>query len=83
MKSVKNRLIAYGTIFQQNKNLILDHLIEILLLVLIIGVSIAAPSSEIGKYLKYIAECGYEGVIAYGMCLVIISGEIDLSVAPR
>ncbi len=24
-----------------------------------------------------------KGVIAYGMCLVIISGEIDLSVAPQ
>ena len=29
---------------KKTKNLILDHLIEILLLVLIIGVSIAAPS---------------------------------------
>ena len=69
---------------KKTKNLILDHLIEILLLVLIIGVSIAAPSFlKSGNILNILRNAAMKGVIAYGMCLVIISGEIDLSVGSQ
>ena len=69
---------------KKTKNLILDHLIEILLLALIIGVSIAAPSFlKSGNILNILRNAAMKGVIAYGMCLVIISGEIDLSVGSQ
>ena len=54
---------------KKTKNLILDHLIEILLLVLIIGVSIAAPSFlKSGNILNILRNAAMKGVIAYGEC---------------
>ena len=69
---------------KKTKNFILDHMIELLLLLLIIGVSIAAPSFlKAGNILNILRNAAMKGVIAYGMCLVIISGEIDLSVGSQ
>ena len=57
---------------KKTKNLILDHLIEILLLASDYRRKYCgAVLSEIGKYLKYIAECGYEGC----HCLRNVSGN--------
>ena len=69
---------------KKTKNFILDHMIELLLLLLIIGVSIAAPSFlKAGNILNILRNAAMKGVIAYGMCLVIISGEIDLSIGSQ
>lgn len=69
---------------KKSKNFILDHMIELLLLALIIGVSLIAPSFlKMGNILNILRNVAMKGVIAYGMCLVIISGEIDLSVGSQ
>ncbi len=69
---------------KKSKNFILDHMIELLLLALIIGVSLTAPSFlKMGNILNILRNVAMKGVIAYGMCLVIISGEIDLSVGSQ
>ncbi|MCK9329130.1 MAG: ABC transporter permease [Candidatus Cloacimonetes bacterium] len=60
---------------------LLDHMIEILLLVLILIVSCISPAFlTVGNILNILRNVAMKGVIAYGMCLVIIAGEIDLSV---
>lgn len=85
MKSVKiNALHMELFSNKKTKNFLLDHLIEILLLALIIGVSLIAPAFlKPGNILNILRNVSMKGVIAYGMCLVIISGEIDLSVGSQ
>ncbi len=85
MKSVKiNSLNMELFSNKKTKNFILDHLIEFLLLALIIGVSIIQPNFlKSGNILNILRNVAMKGVIAYGMCLVIISGEIDLSVGSQ
>lgn len=74
------------SLFSKTKtnNFILDHMIELLLLLLIIGVSLASPAFfTTGNVLNILRNVAMKGVIAYGMCLVILSGEIDLSVGSQ
>ncbi len=69
---------------QRTNNFLLDHMIELLLVVMIIALSIAEPKFiGVGNILNVLRNCAMKGVIAYGMCLVIISGEIDLSVGSQ
>lgn len=69
---------------KKTNNFILDHMIELLLLVLIVCLSIAQPVFLTkNNILNVLRNSAMKGVIAYGMCLVIISGEIDLSVGSQ
>ena len=69
---------------KKTNNFLLDHMIELLLVVMIIALSIAEPKFiSVGNILNVLRNCAMKGVIAYGMCLVIISGEIDLSVGSQ
>ena len=85
MKSVKiNPLNMELFSGKKTKNFLLDHMIELLLLALIIGVSLISPAFlKPGNILNILRNVSMKGVIAYGMCLVIISGEIDLSVGSQ
>lgn len=66
---------------KKTNNFLLDHIIELLLLVLIAIVSLISPAFlTAGNILNILRNVAMKGVIAYGMCIVIISGEIDLSV---
>lgn len=66
---------------KKTNNFILDHMIELLLLILIVIVSLISPAFlTLGNILNILRNVAMKGVIAYGMCLVIIAGEIDLSV---
>ncbi len=59
-------------------------MIELLLVVMIILLGIASPAFlTTGNILNILRNSAMKGVIAYGMCLVIISGEIDLSVGSQ
>ena len=69
---------------KRTNNFLLDHMIELLLVVMIIALSIAEPKFiGVVNILNVLRNCAMKGVIAYGMCLVIISGEIDLSVGSQ
>ena len=69
---------------KKTKNFFLDHLIELLLLALIVGIGIMEPAFlKPVNILNILRNVSMKGVIAYGMCLVIISGEIDLSVGSQ
>lgn len=69
---------------KKTQNFLLDHMIELLLLVLVIGVSCISPAFlTTGNILNILRNIAMKGVIAYGMCLVIIAGEIDLSVGSQ
>jgi ribose/xylose/arabinose/galactoside ABC-type transport system permease subunit len=66
------------------KNLLLDHIIEILLVVLIIGMTIASPNFlTLANILNILRNSALKGVIAFGMTMVIIGGQIDLSVGSQ
>lgn len=63
------------------KKMLLDHIIELLLLVLIIGLWIAKPSfMTLTNWLNIFKSVALKGVIACGMTMVIIAGQIDLSI---
>lgn len=63
---------------------LLDHMIELLLLLLIVAVSMISPAFlTLGNVLNILRNVAMKGVIAYGMCLVILAGEIDLSVGSQ
>ncbi len=66
------------------KNFLLSHMIELLLLVLIVIMSLVSPAfMTITNVLNILRNVAMKGVIAYGMCLVILSGDIDLSVGSQ
>lgn len=69
---------------KKSKNFFLDHLIELLLLALIIVITIIEPKfMQTSNILNILRSSAMKGVIAYGMCIVIIAGEIDLSVGSQ
>lgn len=69
---------------KKTNNFLLDHMIELLLLVIVICLSIAQPVFLTkNNLLNVLRNSAMKGVIAYGMTLVIISGEIDLSVGSQ
>lgn len=75
-----------NSLFSKKKTntFLLDHMIELLLLVIIICLSIAEPVFLTkNNLLNVLRNSAMKGVIAYGMTLVIISGEIDLSVGSQ
>lgn len=69
---------------KKTRNFFLDHLIELLLLALIIGITAIEPQFiQTNNILNILRSSAMKGVIAYGMCIVIIAGEIDLSVGSQ
>ena len=63
------------------KLFLLDHIIGIVLLVLIIALSFASPAFLTTRnWLNILKAISMKGVIAFGMTMVIISGQIDLSI---
>ena len=66
------------------KNLLLDHTIEILLVLVVIIMTVATPTFLTpANILNIFRNQAMKGVIAFGMTLVIISGQIDLSVGSQ
>ncbi len=63
------------------KIFILDHIIAIVLAMLIIFLSFTAPSFlTVTNWLNILKAISMKGVIAFGMTMVIIAGQIDLSI---
>lgn len=66
------------------KNLLLDHIIEILLVLVVIVMTFASPNFlTSGNILNIFRNQAMKGVIAFGMTMVIIAGQIDLSVGSQ
>ena len=66
------------------KNFAMTHMIELLLVAMIVGMSFASPAfMTTANVLNVLRNVAMKGVIAYGMCMVILSGEIDLSVGSQ
>lgn len=69
---------------KKTNNFVLDHMIELLLLLLIVIISFISPAFlTMNNVLNILRNVAMKGVIAYGMCLVILAGEIDLSVGSQ
>lgn len=63
------------------KNLLLDHVIEIMLVLLIVVMSIVSDNFlTVNNTMNILRNQAMKGIIAFGMTMVIISGLIDLSV---
>lgn len=59
-----------------------QFVMELVLLVLCIGLALKAPNFlTVGNALNILQSESMKGIIAFGMTMVIIAGEIDLSVA--
>lgn len=66
------------------KNLLLDHIIEILLILLIIAMTFASDNFFTkGNLLNILRNQALKGVIAFGMTMVIIANLIDLSIGSQ
>ena len=66
------------------KKFTVKHMIEMLLVLLIVGMTIGAPSfASSGNILNIFRNVSLKGVVAFGMTLVIICGEIDLSIGSQ
>ncbi len=62
------------------KNLLLDHIIEILLVILVVVMSLVSENFlTVNNIMNIFRNQALKGVIAFGMTMVIISGQIDLS----
>ena len=63
------------------KNLVLDHIIELLLILLVLIMSIVSKNFlTVSNIMNIFRNQALKGVIAFGMTMVIVSGRIDLSV---
>ena len=63
------------------KNFVLDHIIEILLIILVIAMSFASNTFlTLANWLNIFRNISMKGVIAFGMTMVIVAGQIDLSI---
>ena len=66
------------------KNLVLDHVIELLLIILIVVMSIVSKNFlTVNNIMNIFRNQALKGVIAFGMTMVIISGQIDLSIGSQ
>lgn len=71
------------TAFNQKKiqNILLDHIVEILLVILIVALWITKDSfMTAGNWATILRSSSMKGIIAFGMTMVIIAGQIDLSI---
>jgi len=66
---------------RRTKNFLLDHIIEILLVVLIIAMWMSSKTfMTLANWLNIFRNISMKGLIAFGMTMVIVAGQIDLSV---
>ena len=66
------------------KNLILDHIIEILLILLVVIMSLVSSNFlTVANIMNILRNQALKGVIAFGMTMVIVSGQIDLSIGSQ
>lgn len=66
------------------KKFIIAHMIEVLLVLLVVGMTFGAPSFlTTGNVFNILRNVSLKGVVAIGMTLVIICGEIDLSIGSQ
>ena len=66
------------------KNLILDHIIEILLILLVVIMAcVSSNFFTVTNIMNILRNQALKGVIAFGMTMVIISGQIDLSIGSQ
>lgn len=64
------------------KKIASNHILELILLVVAIGISVSAPGFfTTNNMLNILRNVSLKGVIAFGMTMVIITGEIDLSIS--
>lgn len=63
------------------KNIVLDHIIEILLILLIVIMALVSSNFfTFNNFMNILRNQALKGVIAFGMSMVIIAGQIDLSI---
>ncbi len=68
----------------QVKNFLLDHIIEILLVLLVIIMACVSDTFfTVGNIINIFHNQALKGVIAFGMTMVIIAGQIDLSIGSQ
>jgi sugar transport system permease protein len=66
---------------QRLQDLFRKHMLEVILILLYIILAAAAPGFfSVRNFLNILRNSSMQGIIAFGMTMVIISGEIDLSV---
>ena len=66
------------------KNLILDHIIEILQILLVVIMSLISSNFlTVANIMNILRNQALKGVIAFGMTMVIVSGQIDLSIGSQ
>lgn len=66
------------------KNLVLDHIIEILLILLVVTMSLISSNFlTVNNIMNILRNQALKGVIAFGMTMVIVSGQIDLSIGSQ
>jgi ribose/xylose/arabinose/galactoside ABC-type transport system permease subunit len=63
------------------RNFALDHIIEVLLIILVVVMSLASKTFFTwANWTNIFRNMSMKGVIAFGMTMVIIAGQIDLSI---
>jgi ribose/xylose/arabinose/galactoside ABC-type transport system permease subunit len=79
---MENIAVARPTFDQRKIRIfLLDHIIELCLIILIIGLGYAANGFLSGaNWMNIMRANSLKGVIAFGMTMVIIAGQIDLSI---
>lgn len=66
------------------KNILLDHIIEILLILFVVIMTISSKNFfTFNNIMNILRNQALKGVIAFGMTMVIISGQIDLSIGSQ
>jgi ribose/xylose/arabinose/galactoside ABC-type transport system permease subunit len=79
MKSVSANLLTFDR--KKVMLFLLDHIIEVFLVVLIIGLTFGTKGFMTwGNWMNIFRSNSLKGVIAFGMTMIIIAGLIDLSI---
>lgn len=66
---------------RRSKNFIMDHIIEVLLIILVVVMTFASKTFFTwANWTNIFRNMSMKGVIAFGMTMVIIAGQIDLSI---
>lgn len=63
------------------QNYVIDHIIEVMLIVLVVIMWVAVPGfMTLDNWLNILNNQACKGIIAFGMTMVIICGQLDLSI---
>lgn len=81
MSKAKTKLMDFFSDKTRVVNSLLDHIVEIVLVIVVIFFWIASPHfMTLPNWLNILQTSSLKGVIAFGMTMVIIAGQIDLSI---